>query len=59
MQKEQDSSKINETGLNNQLPWMERVSMLSINPHAANINDIAKMAAELCEHYDAICKARV
>jgi len=33
------------------LPWMERVTMLSINPHAANINDIARMAAELCEFY--------
>jgi len=35
----------------NQLPWVERVAMLSINPHAATIKDIARMAAELCHFY--------
>ena len=49
MSKEQDRSKINETLLHNQLPWMERVTMLSINPDAANRNDIARMAAELSD----------
>ena len=31
------------------LPWSERVTMLSINPEAATIEDIAQMAADLTE----------
>lgn len=31
------------------LPWKERVTMLSINPDAATLSDIANMAAELVE----------
>jgi hypothetical protein len=33
------------------LPWSERVNMLSINPHAATIEDIAKLAADASENY--------
>lgn len=31
------------------LPWNERVPMLSINPDAATIEDIAKLASDLME----------
>jgi hypothetical protein len=31
------------------LPWEERVVMLSINPHAASIEDIARLAADLMD----------
>lgn len=32
-----------------QLPWLERLPMLSINPDAATRDDVAQMAAELME----------
>jgi hypothetical protein len=32
-----------------ELPWSERVNMLSINPDAATRDDVARMAAELSE----------
>lgn len=31
------------------LPWPDRVAMLSVNPDAANRDDVARMAAELME----------
>lgn len=36
-------------GTANPLPWSERVNMISVNPHAATLNDIHRMAAELSE----------
>lgn len=30
-----------------EIPWSEKVNMLSINPDAANRNDVARMASEL------------
>lgn len=33
-----------------ELPWSERVNMLQINPDAARIEDIARMATELSDH---------
>lgn len=54
---EQDRLKINKTGL----PWIERVTMFSINPHAASITDIADMGAYIADHYgkydDLVCVA--
>ena len=35
--------------MSNELPWAERVTMLSINPDAATRHDIAQMAADLTE----------
>jgi hypothetical protein len=35
--------------MNNELPWSERVNMLSINPDAATRDDVARMAGELSE----------
>lgn len=32
-----------------EIPWSERVNMLSINPDAASRDDVAKMAAELSD----------
>ncbi len=40
------------------LPWSEKVNMLSINPDAASREDIAKMAAELSEKDRELQKAR-
>ena len=34
-------------GEGNQLPWCERVAMLSIHPDAATREDIARLASEL------------
>jgi hypothetical protein len=42
----------------NNLPWSEKVNMLSINPDAASREDIAKMAAELSEKDRELQKAR-
>jgi hypothetical protein len=33
----------------NDLPWDERITMLSVNPDAATRGDIARMATELSE----------
>lgn len=40
---------MNEVERANILSWDERINMLSVNPHAATIDDIAIMAAELSE----------
>ena len=39
--------------MSNELPWDERVTMLSINPDAATREDVANMAAELVEIWGA------
>ncbi len=31
----------------NELPWCERINMLSIHPDAANRDDVARLASEL------------
>ena len=33
--------------MRSKIPWSERINMLSINPEAATIRDIAQMAADL------------
>ena len=35
--------------MSNELPWDERVTMLSINPDAATREDVARMAADLMD----------
>lgn len=35
--------------MSNELPWSERVNMLSINPDAASRDDIARLATEVGE----------
>ena len=35
--------------MSNNLPWAERVPMLSIHPDAATRDDVARLAAELME----------
>lgn len=37
--------------MSNELPWGERVNMLSINPDAATRDDVAKLAASLGDCY--------
>jgi hypothetical protein len=36
--------------MNNRLPWIEKLGVISINPEAADRNDIAEMAADLLDY---------
>lgn len=41
------------------LPWIERIGMLSINPDAANRDDVARLASELLAIIDWAIKNNV
>lgn len=42
-----------------QLPWSERINMLSIHPDAATRDDVARMAAELQHIYQHVSNPQV
>ncbi len=42
----------------NELPWSERVTMLSFNPDAGNRDDMAKLASELLAVWQEIGQRR-
>lgn len=42
-----------------ELPWNERVVMLSLNPDAASLQDVAKLSAELMEARELLGRALV
>lgn len=42
-----------------ELPWNERVVMLSINPDAASLQDVAKLSAGLMKATELLVKASI